>query len=117
MKRDFENDLFKLLVAECDNGELAAFALYYHRYSTWTGKCLYLEDLYVKGPHRGHGVGTGLLQKLREIAAKGDCGRLQWQCLDWNTNAVKFYKEKFDADIETCWLDCTIRKEELEKYK
>lgn len=32
---------------------LVAYALYFFGYSTWRGKLLYLEDIYVKQEYRG----------------------------------------------------------------
>src|SRR6187431_321573 len=43
-------------VAETD-GQVAGFALYYIRYSTWKGQRLYLEDLLVTEKSRGNGIG------------------------------------------------------------
>ena len=42
-----KNPLYWILVAEID-GEIIGMAFYYIRYSTWTGKILYLEDFIVK---------------------------------------------------------------------
>ena len=52
------------------------FALYFHNYSTFLAKPgLYLEDLYVRSDWRGQGVGTALLQAVREQAVQRGCGR------------------------------------------
>ena len=74
-------------------GEAAGFALYYHNYSTFLGRAgLYLEDLYVRPEHRGHGVGHALLAHLARLATGRGCGRLEWSVLDWNRRAVEFYE-------------------------
>ena len=74
-------------------GEAAGFALYYHNYSTFLGRPgLYLEDLYVRPEHRGHGVGHALLAYLARLATGRGCGRLEWSVLDWNRRAVEFYE-------------------------
>ena len=39
-----KNAIYDLLVAEKD-GKIIGIALYYMKYSTWKGKCIYLEDL------------------------------------------------------------------------
>ena len=55
------------VIAEID-GEPAGFALYFHNFSTWTGKRgLYLEDLYVTPAARGRGVGRALLAHLAPL--------------------------------------------------
>jgi len=57
----FEEGSAEALMAELD-GAPVAFALFFHNFSTWTGKKgLYLEDLYVTPSARGKGVGTALL--------------------------------------------------------
>ncbi len=69
------------------------FALFFHNFSTWTGKPgIYLEDLYVTPDARGSGVGKALLERLAAIAVARDCGRLEWSVLDWNEPAIAFYR-------------------------
>ena len=41
-----DNPLYDAFVAEID-GNVIGFAITYYRYSTWKGRCLYLEDLIV----------------------------------------------------------------------
>jgi len=47
---------FECIIAE-DDGQAAGFALYFPIYSTWQGRSLYLEDLFVKPEFRGRGIG------------------------------------------------------------
>ena len=69
------------------------FALFFHNYSTFTGKPgLYLEDLFVRPEFRGKGYGKQLLLKLIELAKERGCGRMEWAVLDWNEPAIEFYK-------------------------
>src|SRR5471030_2725339 len=58
-----EKPVWKAFVAEAD-GNIAAFALYYIRYSTWKGCRLYLEDLIVTEAVRGKGIGKLLFDRL-----------------------------------------------------
>jgi GNAT superfamily N-acetyltransferase len=79
------------VIAE-QEGNATGFALFFHNFSTWTGrKGLYLEDLYVTPEARGSGVGTALLRHLAGIALDRDCARFEWAVLDWNTPAIDFY--------------------------
>ena len=74
--------------------EPAGFALYFHTFSTFLGrKGLYLEDLFVRPPHRNRGCGRALLTAVARIAAQRGCGRLEWMVLDWNAPAIRFYEE------------------------
>jgi len=81
------------VIAEDDSGPLG-FALFFHNFSTWTGRRgLYLEDLYVTPEARGKGVGTALLRHLAALAVARGCGRFEWSVLDWNADAIAFYRQ------------------------
>lgn len=70
-----------------------AMALIFQNYSTFLAKPgIYLEDLFVKEEFRGKGVGKKLLQFLANLAVERKCGRLEWSVLDWNKQAIDFYK-------------------------
>lgn len=74
-------------------GEAVGMAIYFHNFSTFLGrKGLYLEDLFVKPEHRGRGYGRALLLTLARIAVERGCGRFEWQVLDWNEPAIRFYQ-------------------------
>ena len=80
------------VVAE-DGGEPVGFALFFHNFSTWKGRRgLYLEDLYVTPAARGRGVGKALLGALAGIAVDRGCARFEWSVLDWNADAIAFYR-------------------------
>jgi GNAT superfamily N-acetyltransferase len=80
------------LIAEW-RGEPAAFAVYFHNYSTFTGRAgFYLEDLFVKPEFRRHGIGQRMLAHLAKIAVDRGCPRFEWMALDWNESAIKFYE-------------------------
>jgi GNAT superfamily N-acetyltransferase len=87
-----EKPYFHIVIAEWEN-KPAGFAFYFFNYSTWLGKPgLYLEDLFVIPEFRGHGIGKALLVELAKIAVENNCGRFQWQVLDWNKPAIDFYE-------------------------
>lgn len=80
------------VIAEID-GAPVGFALFFHNFSTWTGRRgLYLEDLYVTPEARGRGVGRALLRHLAGLALDRDCARFEWAVLDWNVNAIGIYR-------------------------
>jgi GNAT superfamily N-acetyltransferase len=91
-----------------ENGEVVAFALFFHNFSTFlTRKGLYLEDLYVLQSHRGKGYGTQMLKRLAQIAVERNCGRFEWSVLDWNEPAIRFY-QAMGADILPDWRICRV---------
>jgi len=105
---DLEAELFgpqpviEALTALVD-GNPAAFALYFHNYSTFLArKGLYLEDVYVKPAHRRRGIGRALLIHLARIAVERGCGRFEWSVLDWNAPAIRFY-EGLGATVMPEW--------------
>ena len=80
------------LICELD-GEAVGFAIYFYNFSTWLGQYgIFLEDLYVSPEFRGHGAGKGLLQYLAKLALAENCGRFEWNVLDWNEPSIKFYE-------------------------
>lgn len=96
-----DNPLFHTFVAEND-GEIIGMALYYYRYSTWKGKTIHLEDLVVKENHRGTGAGLALYTEIIKQGKRDNVRRIEWNVLDWNENAIKFY-EKSGAKILKDW--------------
>ncbi len=73
--------------------ECVGFALFFANYSTFLAKPgIFLEDLYVRPEWRGKGIGTALLRRIAAIARERDCGRLEWEVLDWNEPSIGFYK-------------------------
>jgi len=107
-----EKPAAEAMVAE-RGGEVVAFALYFTNFSTFLAQPgLYLEDLYVKPEHRGHGIGKGLLKRLAALAVERDCGRFEWSVLDWNTNAITVY-EKMGATVMPDWRICRATGDEL----
>ncbi|NMM47056.1 GNAT family N-acetyltransferase [Marinigracilibium pacificum] len=107
---------FGLIVAEdTEINRIVGIVIYYIRYSTWKGRCLYLEDLIVTENRRGEGHGLNLfnayVKKGQELGVK----QLMWQVLDWNTPAIDFYK-KLGANVETEWYNCKVEKEGIETF-
>ena len=109
LKRDGfgANPKFRVVIAEWD-GAPAGFAFYFFHYSTWRGQpSLFLEDLFVRPQYRGKGIGKALLVHLARIAVAENCGRFEWQVLDWNTPSIEFYKS-LGAEIMKEWLTMRI---------
>ncbi len=107
--------LFEIILAE-ENAEVLGMAFYYYSYSTWKGKCLFLEDIVVREARRGGGIGRALLEAVVEQAKAADAKRVQWQVLNWNTAAIEFYK-KFGASVDPAWLNCRFTEKEIKEYK
>ena len=85
-------------------GRPVGFALYFFAYSTFACRpTLYIEDVFVLPEERGRGIGKALLVELARVAARKDCGRMEWAVLDWNTPAIRFYG-KLGAKLRKEWV-------------
>ncbi|XP_077988277.1 thialysine N-epsilon-acetyltransferase-like [Glandiceps talaboti] len=88
---------------ETDNSEdslkVVAYAIFFYAYSTWDGRMIYLEDIYVTPEHRSLGIGTALIKRIAQIGLEKGCKRIHLQVLDWNTSAIEYYKNKGCVDI------------------
>ena len=72
---------------------LVAYATATIDFSTWSAKpFMHLDCLYVRAPHRGHGLGKRLLQAIVDEARRRRIQELQWQTPDWNLDADRFYR-------------------------
>jgi len=109
-----ENPRFKVFVAE-EEGQIIGMALFYERFSTWKGKAIHLEDLIVTESKRKLGVGKALYTALMNYAEEHDYGRVAWEVLDWNQNAIDFY-ESTGAHILDAWRVVHMTKENLKKF-
>lgn len=88
-----ERPAAEILIAEYQ-GHAVGFALFFHNYSTFLGqRGIYLEDLYIKPQFRRQGFGRQLLSYLAKLAVERNCGRFEWSVLDWNSDALDFYRQ------------------------
>lgn len=98
-------DLFRCLIAETKNGEIAGFASYFFAFYSWSGKAIYLDDLYVQPTFRGHKMGSRLLKSIITLATNSGCYKVRWQVSRWNQGAVTFYR-KLGAEVDDIELNC-----------
>lgn len=108
MRRDGfgPNAIYEFFVGEV-NGKIEGVSIFYYRYSTWKGRCLYLEDLIVTEAARGKGIGTKLFGTTVNHAKINNCVQMNWQVLDWNQTAIDFYN-KYGAEIVDGWLNARL---------
>jgi len=106
-RMETEKDLFNCFVAETPDNEIVGYAVYFFCYFTWTGKSLYMDDLYVKPDYRGIGVGSMLINQVISYAKETGCHKLRWQVSDWNKPAKDFYR-KLGAEISDVEQNCDL---------
>ena len=97
------------------NKKYVGYAITFYTYSSFLAlQTLYIEDIFVLPEYRSQGIGKALFMHLTKIALENNCGRLEFQVLDWNKSAIDFY-EKLGARHMKEWLPFRFTKEELEK--
>ena len=109
-----EHPAFQCFVAEV-NSKIEGIALIYNRYSTWKGKILHLEDLIVSQSMRGSGIGTALLNEVVKYGHRLGVKRINWEVIDWNEPAIKFYEKK-GANVMRDWDVVQLSEEGIKKY-
>jgi GNAT superfamily N-acetyltransferase len=109
-----ESPSFKCLVSELNN-EIVGIALFYNRFSTWKGVTIHLEDLIVKQDKRSLGIGKALYKKVLEYAITQKVKRVEWVVLNWNKNAIDFYKNS-GAKVFDDWQTVQIDNKAIDKY-
>lgn len=111
----FEKKKCEVLIALEDDIEIG-YALFFHNFSTFLGKAgIYLEDLYINPNYRGLGYGKKLLKEVAKIAADRGCGRLDWQCLDWNKSSIDFYLSLNAVEMSD-WNSYRLSEDILRKF-
>ncbi|MEO6884170.1 MAG: GNAT family N-acetyltransferase [Bacteroidia bacterium] len=106
--------IFHFFVAETSEKKIVGIALYYIKYSTWKGKCVFLEDIIVKESFRKFGIGKKLFQEVVKVAKSMKARRMEWQVLNWNESAIEFYK-KLNSHFDAEWINCKLTEEEINK--
>lgn len=111
----FDYKTAEVIFALDEAGNEVGFALFYHNFSTFLGRGgIHLEDLFVIPEYRKLGYGKFLMHVLATIAMERNCGRLELDCLDWNTNAINFYN-KFGPTVMDDWTTYRFTGESLRK--
>ncbi len=107
----FEEHICEAIVAEevsmidgIETTQIVGFALWYTSYSTWKGKCLYLEDFFVLPEFRTAGIGGKLFDQVVAIAKNSGVKRMDWQVLEWNQLALDFYQKR-KAILDPEWVN------------
>jgi GNAT superfamily N-acetyltransferase len=108
-----EKPRFRSWIAEWD-GNAAGYAVVFNYFSTWAGRGLFLEDLFVREAFRGRGIGTSLLATVARIAIEEQCYGIHWEVLDWNEKAIAVYKA-LGAEFRDQWRPVMLNGEALRR--
>lgn len=96
----FNTNVVECLVIELNN-EIVGYATFMKQFSTWDANhYIYLDCLFLNEKTRGKGIGTLIMDKIKEYAKSTNCSEIQWQTPNFNKKAIDFYK-KLGADSKT----------------
>jgi GNAT superfamily N-acetyltransferase len=102
------------LLARCGE-DLAGYAIYFFTFSSFIGRPgLWLDDVYVRPKFRQRRLGLALIESVARIGAQRSCGRFEWTALNWNKNALDFYK-KLGAQVLDEWVLLRLTEEALQR--
>jgi diamine N-acetyltransferase len=64
-----ENPFFRCFVSDDPTAadRLTGYVLFFFTYSTWEGRSVYMEDIYVTPTHRGQGIGVRLWKACVQV--------------------------------------------------
>ena len=99
-----DQDDFNCFVAIRDD-VIVGYITYFAAYSSWSGKSMYVDDLYVTPQFRNQHIGKALLEVVIKHAASQNCKKVKWQVSKWNTNAQEFYLH-LGAQIDDTEINC-----------
>ena len=94
----------KVFAVLCEwDGKPVGLCIWFYSFSTFLGRHgIYIEDIFVEPEFRGRGIGREVFRHLARRAVAEDCGRIEWQVLNWNEPAIGFYRG-LGAEPRTDW--------------
>ena len=100
----FDAGRIEAIVAELD-GKIEGMAIFWQGLgSSFRARpFLYLEDLVVAPAARSRGVGEALMAALAREGVSRGCLRLEWAVLDWNVDALRFYR-RIGGEPQRDWI-------------
>ncbi len=105
---DEDEAYFQCIVAETDDKTIIGFASFFFAYYSWSGRSIYLDDLYITGLYRNTGVGKMLLDNVVSFAKEHKCKKVRWQVSKWNKNAIEFYTQ-MGAITDDVDINCDLK--------
>lgn len=96
---------------------LIGYAFCHYAYSSWLGKTLFLEDLYVRATQRYCGIGKQIFTKVVSFAKETDCKRVYFHVLDGNP-ASEFYVKMKAVNLTASegWQFYYLHKDVIDSY-
>lgn len=96
---------------------IIGYAFCHFAYSSWLGKTLFLEDLYVKATQRYCGIGRQIFTKVVTFAKETDCKRVYFHVMDGNPASQFYVKMKaVNLTVSEGWQFYYLNKDEIDSY-
>ena len=94
--------------------EPVAYAMFYPYFASFRGQCgYYLEDIFIAEEFRRNGLGEAMVRIIARLAKQRGFERIDFQVLEWNTPAVKFYEKlgaiRDDSERHFKFIDDSFR--------
>jgi len=106
---------YEAYVGKIDD-KYVGYVIFFMTYSSILGKpTLYLEDIFVLKEYRKKGIGQKLFNFIVSKAKERNCGRVEWQVLEWNQVGIKFY-EKNNAKHRSDWLNYRLTSDQFDDF-
>ena len=107
LEQMLENKDTFMALAMKDGDKYIGFATYYFGFSSWSGKHLFLDDLYLQEAYRNQGIGQQIMARLKQKAEVEGCKSMRWLVSKWNEAAIRFY-QKLGASITETEMTCQL---------
>jgi len=109
----FDGGRIEAMVAEKD-GSVEGMAIFWEGLgSSFRARpFLFLEDLVVSEASRSAGVGEALVRELAREGVRRGAMRIEWSVLDWNVNAIRFYR-RIGAAPQQDWVRYELKEDAM----
>jgi GNAT superfamily N-acetyltransferase len=110
----FGEDAFVEGLVAFHQDEPIAYAMFYPYFASFRGQCgYYLEDIFIAEDFRRNGLGEAMVRIVAKLARQRGFERIDFQVLEWNAPAVKFYEKlgavRDDSERHFKFIDHSFR--------
>ena len=106
LSKDLEESWYEAYFLKKD-GNVIGSCIIYNKYSSWKGRAMHLDELYIIPEERRMGWGRIFFDFILDLAGKKQCTYLSWSIAPDNAPAIQFY-ESYGAQIRQYWLDASL---------
>ncbi|MCM2442306.1 GNAT family N-acetyltransferase [Agrobacterium vitis] len=108
--------LFAWVCDGVDGTPLAGYMTATIDYSTWLAHhFIYLDCLFLRPSHRGHGLGRALMSVLQTFAQDKGCAAIEWQTPPTNALGLGFYRAIGARELEKVRLSLPVIQSEIKE--